>query len=55
MCVTAGLPKHLYLAISINTELSGSLSKKGSKKGYKTHVSCIPLVIKHELLLGEGS
>lgn len=55
MCATAGLSEHLYLAISVNTELPGRLSKKGSIMGYKACVSFIPLVIKHELLLGEGS
>lgn len=54
MCITAGLPEHLYLAINVNTELPGSLGQKGSITGHKPHVSCIPLVIKHELLLGEG-
>lgn len=55
MRTIAGLPEHLDLAISVNTELPGSLGKKGSIMGYKAHVSHIPLVIKHELLLGEGN
>ena len=55
MCITAGLLEPLYLAISVNIELPGSLGKKGSVMGYKAHVSHYPLVIKHELLLGEGN
>lgn len=55
MCITAGLLEHLYLAISVNTELPGSLGKKGNIMGYKAPVSHNPLVIKHELMLGEGT
>ena len=40
--------------VNVNTELLDSLGKKGSPMG-DTVVSNIQLVIKPELLLGEGS
>lgn len=55
MCSTAGLPACLCLVVNVNTELPGSLGKKGGTTGYTIHMSCMHVVIKPELLLGEGS
>lgn len=55
MCSTAGLLECLCLVINVNAELPGSLGKKGGIAGYTVRVSYIMLVIKPELLLGEGS
>lgn len=41
--------------VNVNVELPGSLGKKGSTMGYTVHMSCIQIVMKPELLLGEGS
>ena len=54
MCLIARLPGSLCFMVNVNTELPGSLGKKGSPMG-DTAVSNIQLVIKPELLLGEGS
>lgn len=54
MCLIARLPGILCFMVNVNTELLDSLGKKGSPMG-DTVVSNIQLVIKPELLLGEGS
>lgn len=50
-CLTAGLPGRLSFTVNVNTELPGSLGKKG----YTVPVSYVQLVIKPELLLGRGA
>lgn len=43
------------MMVSVNAKLLGSLGKMGSTMGYTVYMSCIQIVMKLELLLGEGS
>lgn len=55
MCLTTGLPVCLYLTGNSDAVLPGSLGKKEGSMDSAVHMSCNQLVIKPELLLGEGS